>query len=96
MVSLALLSSYRIFHTAVNIINVLRSSRTSGRYFCPIVTKFRVSRQIFARCPNIKFDRNPSSRMRVDTCGQVDGHTDTMKLKAVSSVYVDAPKMSAI
>jgi hypothetical protein len=47
----------------------------SARYFCPILSKFVFSRQIFVKVPNIKFYENLFSRSRADTCGQTDGRT---------------------
>jgi len=44
----------------------------SARYLSPILTKFGVSRQIFAEVSNTKFYENPSSGNRADTCGQTD------------------------
>ena len=44
----------------------------SVRYFCPILTKFGVFRQVFIKVPSIKFQRSPSSDSRADTCGQTD------------------------
>jgi hypothetical protein len=47
----------------------------SGRYFCPILTKFGIPRHIFVRVSNIKFYGNPSSWSRTDTCEQTDRKT---------------------
>jgi hypothetical protein len=33
----------------------------SARYFCLILTKFGISRQIFIKVPNVEFQGNPSS-----------------------------------
>jgi hypothetical protein len=38
------------------------------RYFCPILTKFRVFIHIFLKIPNNKFHGNPSSGNRNDAC----------------------------
>ena len=46
------------------------------RYYCPILTKFGLSRQIFVKVPNIKVHINPSSDSRADRCWQTDGQTD--------------------
>jgi len=51
--SSAFLSSYKIFHTAVNDINVLRSSH-SARYFIPSQRKLNFSEQIFIKVSNSK------------------------------------------
>lgn len=45
------------------------------RYFCPILTKFRVSRQIFVKVSNTKVHSNQSNGSRNNTCGQTDAHT---------------------
>jgi hypothetical protein len=49
-----------------------------------MLTKPEFSREIFEKSSNIKFHKNPSSGSCVVPCGQVDGqmdrHTDTMKL----------------
>lgn len=48
----------------------------SVRYFCAILTKAGVSRQIFIKLPNIKFRRSPSGGSRAVTRGQTDGHEE--------------------
>ena len=44
----------------------------SARHFCPILTKSEIYQKNFMKVPNIKFHRNPSSRSRVDTRGQME------------------------
>jgi hypothetical protein len=44
-------------------------SMYSARDFSPISSKLGYSRQIYIKEPNIKFDGNPSSGSRADTCG---------------------------
>ena len=39
------------------------------------------------RVPNIKFHGNPSSRSRVDTCGQTSGRTDITNTMGVFRDY---------
>ena len=53
-VPFALLSSYRMFRTALNNINVIRSSCKVPDIFCLILTKFWVSVEIFLKLPSIK------------------------------------------
>jgi hypothetical protein len=66
----------------------------SGRYFCSILTKFGLCRQIFIKIPNIKFHENPSSQRCADTYGR----TDIMKLKLTGAFcnYVEAPKNNSV
>ena len=50
-------------------------------YFCPILTKFGFSRQIFIKVPNINSHGNPYSAKLAGTCGETtggraDGRTD--------------------
>jgi hypothetical protein len=45
----------------------------SVRYFCSVLTKFVIPRQIFINVPNIKFHENPPSRRHDGTFGQTDG-----------------------
>jgi hypothetical protein len=39
----------------------------SAQYFCLILPKFGLSRQIFMEVSDIKFHENPSNRSRADT-----------------------------
>jgi len=55
------------------------------RYFCQILTEFVISLQI---CETSLHD-NGSSRSRVDTCGQTDGHDEAI------AIYTNAPKNAA-
>jgi hypothetical protein len=66
----------------------------SVRYFCPIVTNFGVSRQIFVRAPNIKFHKNPPSGNRRDICGQrqTRERTDTTNVRGAFRDLRSAPK----
>jgi hypothetical protein len=60
---------------------------------CAIVTKFGVCRQITIITiddPDIKFNANPSSGSRADTCG-TDGRTDMTKVKGYFRGYANAP-----
>ena len=52
-----LLSSYKIFRTAVNSITVPRSSCKVFRYLSPILTKSGVSRQILVKAPISNFTK---------------------------------------
>ena len=38
----------------------------NARYFCPILSKFGFSKQVFVEVPNIKFHGNPSNVYRAD------------------------------
>jgi hypothetical protein len=67
-VSLALLSSYKIFNAKVNIAKILKSSNKVQVFFPPILKKFVVSRQILIKVPN-KFHENSSRGSSPDTCG---------------------------
>jgi len=42
-------------------------------HFCPFLTKFGLSLQIFMKVPNIKLHGNPSCGRCADICGQTDG-----------------------
>jgi hypothetical protein len=61
-----------------------------ARYFCPILTKFGTSKQIFMEVPNNIYHRNPSSGISADTCGQ----TDMTKVIGAFRDYVKVPKTS--
>ena len=41
-------------------------------YFCSILIKFGISRQIFIKFDNVKFHENLSSTVRADICGKTD------------------------
>jgi hypothetical protein len=69
-VRLLFLSNYKIFRSAFNSINVVLFY--SGVYFCAILTKFGVSRQIFGKESNIKTKNHPMGTTAV-TFGQTDG-----------------------
>lgn len=88
-VPLALLSSYKIFHTAVNNIKVLRSQN------CPIFflhfKQIRFSQHIFIKVSNIKFDANPSSGSQLDKCRWMH----MIKLLGTFQDYVKATKKGA-
>jgi len=45
----------------------------TARYSCPTLTKSGVSRRIFVKVSNVKFNENPSS----DTCGQTGKYEDS-------------------
>ena len=42
----------------------------------PFSTKLGVPQRISTKVPNMKFNRNPSSKSRADTCGQTDVHDE--------------------
>jgi hypothetical protein len=44
---------------------------------CQVLMEFEISRQIFEKYPNVKFNENPSSGRRVVSCGQTDRHDET-------------------
>lgn len=75
----AQLSSYNIFRTAINNIDVLRSLFKVPHIFGRILKKIWGFRQIFIKVSNIKLHENPSSRSRVDNMG-TDGRTDMTKV----------------
>ena len=61
------------------------------------LTKYGISRQVFVKVPNIKFQENLSSGSHADTCGQTDGRPDAnrryslfirMRLKTTYEMYV--------
>jgi hypothetical protein len=58
----------------------------SGPYFCPILTKFVIFRQIFTDVPNIKFHANLPSESRADIYGHTDGQTDTISVEEFKSL----------
>ena len=47
-----------------------------GKYFCPTLTEFQISRQLNAEVLNIKFHANPYSGSCSDISGQIDGQND--------------------
>jgi hypothetical protein len=52
--------------------NVKTSTRKSTRYFYHILMKLELSRRIFEKSSNIKFNQNPSSGRRVVLCGRTE------------------------
>ena len=48
---------------------------SSNRYSSQNLMKPKMSRQIFEKYSNIKFNENPSSGSRVFPCGRSDGQT---------------------
>jgi hypothetical protein len=54
--------------------NVLRPLCKMADIFCPILTKFRLSLQIYIKVIRMKYDENPSSGYRADTCRRTDRH----------------------
>jgi hypothetical protein len=46
------------------------------RYFCPILTKFVISRQILTKICGDKFNRNLCSGSRTDAWRRTDEHDD--------------------
>jgi hypothetical protein len=44
--------------------------------FCPFITKFEISQQIFIKASTIKFHENPSTNSRANTCRQTKTQTD--------------------
>jgi hypothetical protein len=69
------LSSYEIFRTDVNTVNILRSSCLvpDGRFRFEANLEFLDI--VFPKVPNIKFEENPSSGNCTHTRGQTDGQT---------------------
>jgi len=55
---------YELFRTAANYIKALLTAKC--RHFCPILSKFGISRQTFIEVSNIKFHENPSLDSRSD------------------------------
>ena len=72
LVPLAVLRSYKILYTAVNIINVIRSSCNVPDDLS-ILSKIGVSRRSFVSVPSIKFHENLSSGSRADSYGHAEG-----------------------
>jgi len=72
LVLLALLSSYKILYTAVNIINVIRSSCNVSDVLS-ILYKIGVPRRSFVCVPSIKFHENLSSGSRAHSYGHAEG-----------------------
>jgi hypothetical protein len=50
--------------------------RLRGKYFCPILTDFHISRQLNAEVLNTKFHANPYSGSCSDISGQTAGQND--------------------
>jgi hypothetical protein len=48
----------------------------TDRYFCTILYKFGILRQVFIEVPKVKFHINSSSGTSSDNCGQTDRQTD--------------------
>jgi hypothetical protein len=61
------------------------------RQICQIL-KVELSRKIFEKSSNIKFNENPSSRSRVVPCGQTYKQTDMMKLIVAFRNSAKGPK----
>jgi hypothetical protein len=76
LVPSVLFPSYKMFRSAVNNIDILRSFMYSARHYCPILTKSGVSQRIFVKFPSIECYENLPSRSRADTCGQTDRRAD--------------------
>jgi hypothetical protein len=55
---------------------------STGRYCFFILPEIRVSRQIFIKVSNIKFQEYPSSGSSIDICDETEGQIDTTKLIA--------------
>jgi hypothetical protein len=70
-VPFALLSIYKIFHTAISDMRVFRLSHKVPDILM-ILTKSGISQQIFIEDPNIKFHENSSSGGHADTCRQIN------------------------
>jgi hypothetical protein len=64
----------------------------SALYFCSILTKFAIARQIFSAVPRTIFHNNPSSAIRANTCLHTERHTDTKKVIGAFRVCVNAAK----
>jgi len=72
LVPLTLLSGYKISYTAVNIINVIRSSCNVPDDL-PILYKTGISRRSFVCVPSIKFHENLSSGSRPHSYQRAEG-----------------------
>jgi len=57
----------------------------------PILIKFRFSRQIFIKVPNIIFYGNPSCGRRADACGRMD-----MTVMGIFRNYANASNKTAL
>jgi len=73
----------------------------TARYFCTILTKSGIPRQIYIKVLNIKFYGNPSSGSRTHTCGQTDRQKDVQtdgydEGNGVFCYYANTPKISYI
>ena len=55
----------------------------SVRYFCPVLTKFGISRQIFIKVRNINLHGNPSNGNSAATRGQTDSRIDSHMTKLI-------------
>ena len=64
----------------------------NARYFCPIVTKFGVSRQIFVKVPNIKLHEISFSGNRADTRGEADRQEDGQTRRSQLTSFIINPK----
>ena len=72
--------------------NVETFSCNVSLYYCRILVKFEISRQIFEKSANIKFRQNPSNGSRVVPCGQTDRQTDMTKLIVAFLNFANASK----
>ena len=62
-------------------------------FFCQILMKLELSREIFEKYSNVKFHENPSSSSRVLPCRQTeDGQTNMMKLIVAYCNLANAPQ----
>lgn len=85
MCSFTLLLSHKIFRTAVNI-NVLYPFVLSARYFCPILTKFGFSRQIFHESLRYQISwKSVSCGSRISAFGRTDMAKQTGAFHDVSN-----------
>jgi hypothetical protein len=90
---LILLSGFKVFCTTANSMNGVYVFMWSVLYLCPILTKSGFNEKILIKFANIKFDKSPSSRRRVDTCGRTDRQTERYdKANRVFCDFVSAPK----
>ena len=59
---------------------MLRNTDVEGPIFCPILTKFELSRQINVKVYNTKLHGNKSSSRSADRCWYTDEQTDMTKV----------------
>ena len=71
---------------------MLRNTDVEGPIFCPILTKFELSRQINVKVYNTKLHGNKSSRRSADRCWYTYEQTDMTKVTGTHGEYANAPR----